>query len=465
MELDIDDVLKAAQQVAQQPVRPDSSGEYLVSEALAAELLGRLRFADHRGRWMAYGGGIWRPVTDSEAAETSVQAAETFFLREIAATTSNDKKRFLSRHLEAIYRTSTIRGALFFLAGKDGFATNQADWDSHPWLLPCNNGVLNLKTGALLPHSPDYLFTRKINASYDPNAECPNWDAHIEKFLPNPEVRRHVKRSLGMALVGKALDEKLEIWHGHNGNNGKSTTIETLLNVFGEFSTMAAPDLLVQSKYEPHPTRLADLDGRRLVFSVEVEKGKRLNESLVKYLTGDGRQKARFMRQDYFEMKQTFDVFLVANDKPAIVGQDNAIWRRIRVVPWEIVIPPKERLPRDEVVARFTSEADGILNWLLAGLKDWQSDHWWVAPDVSMATEAYRSEQDRISGFLADCCELGPYHTVDKGQLYAEYAQWCLDNGEDAVSKRTFSDLLKGRGITEARNMKARKWVGLRIIT
>lgn len=466
MTLDVDDILKAAQQAAQQPVRPDGSGEYLISEALASELLGKLRYADHRGKWMIYNNGIWQPITESEAAEISVQAAENYFLREIAATISNDKKRFLSRHLETIYRSSVIRGALFFLAGKDGFRTHQTDWDSHPYLLPCDNGVLDLKLGVLLPHSPDYLFTKKINASYDPKAECPNWEAHMNKFIPNPEIRRHVQRSLGISLIGKALDEKLEIWWGKDGQNGKSTTVEVLLNIFSEFGTMAAPDLLIQSKYEPHPTRLADLAGRRIVFSVEVEKGKRLAESMVKFLTGDGKQKARFMRQDFFEISQTFDIFLVANEKPIVTGQDNGIWRRIRIVPWEVVIRPEERRPRDEVITQLTSESSGILNWLLAGLRDWQSDNWWVAPEVRAATEVYRSEQDRIGGFLADDCEFGKFYTVDKATLYAEYCQWCQDNSEDPVGKKTFSDLIKGRGIGETRAQNAartRLWIGLKL--
>ena len=461
---DLNDLLQQAMAAAQQPARPDALSEYAVSEALAFELRGVLRYADHRGRWMKYDNGVWQPITDSEAAELSVWAAEAYFLREIATTTSQDQKKRLTKILESVYRSNVIRGALFFLAGKQGFATRYEEWDSHPFLLPCNNGVVNLKTQNLEPHSPDFLFTKRFKADYDPQAECPKWQAHMERFLPDPEIRRHVQRSLGMALVGKALDEKLEIWWGNEGGNGKSTTIETLLQIFGDYGTMAAPDLLIQSKHEPHPTRLADLAGRRLVFTVESDNDKQLAEGTVKRLTGEGKQKGRFMRQDFFEFDQTFDLFLVTNHRPKIIGTDNAIWRRIRIVPFTVIIELSERRPREEVVAEMVSEASGILNWLLAGLRDWQSDNWWVAPAVRAVTDEYRKEQDRIGGFLADCCELGQYYTVDKGQLYAEYCQWCQGNGEDAVSKRLFGDLLKGKGITEVRNNKARKWLGIRLI-
>jgi len=449
----------------QQLSRPDPSGEYAISEVLACTLRDRMRFADHRGKWMLYNDGIWQPITDSQAAEIAVSAAEAYFLREIAVAASNEQKKHLTKLMESIYRANTIRGALFFLAGKDGFATRQDAWDAHPWLLPCRNGVLDLKSlHHLRPHSPDLLFTKCFNADYNPQASCAKWKAHIDRFLPDPEVQRHVQRSLGMALVGKALDEKLEIWWGNQGGNGKSTTIEALMRIFGDFATMAAPDLLVQSRFEPHPTRLADLAGRRLVFAVENDDGKKLAEGMVKFLTGDGKQKARFMHRDFFEFEQTFDLFLITNHRPRIMGQDNAIWRRIRIVPFEVVIDPAERRPRETVVDELVAEADGILNWLLDGLFDWQVDNWWIAPTVKAATDEYRAEQDRIGGFIADCCEMGQFYTVDKGRLYDEYCRWCQGNGEDAVGKKTFGDWLKARGIGEIRQNKGRKWLGIRLL-
>jgi putative DNA primase/helicase len=446
-------------------VRPESSGEYAVSEALAAELFGHLRYHDRQRKWMAYDGGIWQPITDNQAAETAVQAAEIYYTREIKAAATRDQKEQLTNLLKSIYHSNVIRNSLFFLAGKSGFQTRQQEWDAHGWLLPCENGVLDLKTMSFRPHSPDYLFTRRLNAVYDAQAKCPKWEAHISRFLPDLQVRRHVQRSLGMALVGKALDEKLEIWHG-SGGNGKSTTIETLLRIFGDYATMAAPDLLIQSKHQPHPTGLADLAGRRLVFAVESDDGKHLAEGTVKFLTGDGKLKARFMRQDFFEFTQSFDIILATNHKPQIVGRDFAIWRRIRLVPWTVTIDPSECRTRDEVVDELAAESSGILNWLLKGLQDWANDNWWIAPAVKAATDAYKDGQDRICAFLEDCCELGQHYTVDKGRLYAEYCQWAQDNGEDELGKKTFGDLLRSRGIGETRAQtknRNRLWLGVRL--
>ncbi len=463
--MNLDDLLQQATQAAQQQARPEALGEYAISEALASELRGVLRFADHSRRWMHYNEGIWQPITDSAAAEIAVQAAEIYYIREIAATADKDQKKRLTKLLESCYRSSVIDGALFFLAGKDGFKTRPAEWDNHPYLLPCANGVIDLTNFAFLPHSPDYLFTKKAAAAYQPQAKAARWEAHLLRILPDADIRRHVQRTLGAALVGRSLDEHLEIWHGQQGGNGKSTTAEVVMKTIGDFCGLAAPDLLIQTRHEPHPTRIADLAGKRIVFSHEVDEGKRLAESLVKSLTGDGRQKARYMRGDYFEFQQTFDLFMLVNHKPIITGRDGGIWRRIRLVPFTETIPENERRPRDEVIAELTAEASGILNWLLDGLRDWRADNWWIAPQVRAATENYKAQSDRLGAFIADCCELAAHYTVDKGLLYAEYCAWCDNNGEDAVGKKTFGDLLRGRGIGETRAAKGkRQWLGIRLI-
>lgn len=459
----VENLLKNAQVAAQTPARPEPDGEYAIAQILLDELRGRLRYAEHRNCWMAYDGGIWQPITEQSAAEMAVQGAEAALLREIqAAATPKDKSRYSSL-LKSIYRRSTIANALYFLAGQDGIKTKAREWDADPWLVACINGVINLRDCSLIPHSPDYLLTKRLEAEYNPDATAPKWEAHLAYFLPDPEIRRHVQRTLGMALVGTTLDEHLEIWWG-GGGNGKSTTSNVILGLFGELGAMAAPDLLMVTKHEQHPTRIADLAGRRIIFSKETEEGKRLNEALAKELTGGDRKKGRFMRGDFFEFEQTFDVFLFTNKMPVIRGQDYGIWRRIRLVPWTVIIEPNKRRDQNEVVTELLTERSGILNWLLAGLRDWQQDHWWVAPAVQAATEDYRSKSDRLGAFLADCCEFGQFYTVDKGLLYAEYVDWCTNNGEDPIGKKTFGDLLRDRGIGEVRQNKSRKWLGIRLI-
>ncbi len=350
------------------------------------------------------------------------------------------------------------------LRGRTKSKPKRASGTQTGWVIACRNGVIDLRTGKLMPHSPDFLITKRLEASYDPQATAPKWSAHLEYFIPDADIRRHLQRTLGMALVGATLDEHLEIWWGE-GSNGKSTTANVVLGIFGELGIMGTSDLLLLTKYEQHPTRIADLAGRRIVFTKETEKDARLNEALVKEITGGDRKKARFMRGDFFEFEQTFDVFLFTNKKPSIKGQDFGIWRRIRLVPFTTTIEPDKRREQAAVVEELLTERDGILNWLLAGLEDWRNDHWWIADGVKAATDEYRAQSDRLAGFLADCCELGQFYTVDKGLLYNEYVNWCGTNGEDAVSKRAFGEILRERGINETKAAKGvRKWVGIRLI-
>jgi len=201
----------------------------------------------------------------------------------------------------------------------------------------------------------------------------------------------------------------------------KTTTARILMNLLGDYSKKAAPNILLKSKHERHPTEIADLVGCRLVFSVEVEEGSKLAISLVKDLTGGDTVKARFMRQDFFSFPQTFDIVLIANNQP-VMDADEALWRRVRLIPWTFQLPRELRRPQDEVVEELMEEGPGILNWLLEGLKDWQQDHYWIAPEVMAATAEWKSEEDVLQKFLLEKCTVSDQkrHGVMLSVLYDE---------------------------------------------
>ena len=401
--LPVDEVQAIAGSVARYEPAP-ADGDLLVKDyghaaVLATLFQGRYRWATHRGSWMQYTGTVWRPVPEEQVAKDASDALRQHYSAALAVATDKATIQDLSKKAVETCIYARITGALAFLRGWPGFLTLPDQWDADPWLLNIGNGTLDLRTGTLRPHSPDDLLTKLAPVSYDPQAAGGYWQAHLDRFLPNPNVRRQVQRDLGLALVGATLEEALSVWYGI-GRNGKTTTAKTLLKVLGDYSDRAAPNLLIQSKHERHPTELADLAGLRLVFSIEVDQGKHLAEALVKDLTGGDRKKGRFMRQDFFSFEQTFSITLIVNHKPIITGTDVGIWRRIRLIPWEYRITDAERRPQDEVVAELTSEGPAILNWLLAGLRDWQSSYYWVAPEVQVATDAYRAEMDVLGDFI-----------------------------------------------------------------
>lgn len=250
------------------------------------------------------------------------------------------------------------------------------------------------------------------------------------------------------------------IWYG-TGANGKTTTARVLMKVLGDYCDRAAPNLLIKSKHERPPTGVADLAGKRLVFRAEIDQDERLAEGLVKSLTGGDRQKARFLYKDFFSFEPTATIVLIVNHKPVITGMDGGIWRRVRLVPWEVSIPPAERRDQESVVAELVEEGPAILNWMLDGLRDWRQNGAWIAPEVQAATDAYRAEMDILADFIAERCILKPTASVAVKDLYEAYVAWCATVREEPVKKKTFTERLKDRGIVCDRTKERRLYRGI----
>lgn len=431
------------------PIGADDDGlqkDYGHAAVLAVLFKDRYRWAVHRGAWMHYQSGVWRPVPEEAVAKDAADALRRHYAAELAKATDKATVLDLTKKIAETCTYARITGALAFLKGWDGILTTPEQWDRDPWLLNVRNGTIDLRTCTLRPHDPSDLLTKMANVGYDPTATGEKWQQHVEKFLPDADIRRQVQRDLGGALPGAVLDECLPIWWG-TGGNGKTTTLRTILHLLGDYGCRAAPDLLVQSKYERHPTEIADLCGKRLVFSVEMDKAKHLAEALVKDLTGGDVKKARYMRQDFFEFEQTFSIVLVCNQRPIVTGTDHGLWRRLRLIPWTYQVKPSERREQDEVIAELLTESAAILNWLLAGLRDRQQEPFWTADEVRAVTDAYRAEMDWLGDFLDECCILGPRYTVPKAELYAAYVEWCEQNHEKPATKKTFTRMLEDRGI------------------
>lgn len=466
---DIPNLLKTLREQATPPPRQEikldsMSGDYGHAQELAKLFDGQFRWATHRGAWMWWTGGVWRKVEEEFVVNFAARALMQEYSGRLMGTTEKTAVKELLGKIKDTCSFYKMKAALSFLKGQEGILTESHEWDADPWLLNVANGTLDLRSGVLRPHDPIDLLTKQAPVTYDPGARSEHWQRHIERFLPEPAVRRQVQRDLGLALVGATLEESLAIWYGI-GANGKTTTARVLMRILGDYADRAAPDLLMQSKYEHHPTGIADLAGLRLVFSIEVDQGKHLAEAIVKDLTGGDRKKARFMRQDYFSFEQTFSIVLIVNHKPIVTGTDNAIWRRIKLIPWQYCIPESERRPQEEVVDELAKEGSAILNWLLEGLRDWQNDRMWLAEEVRAASEAYRAEMDILTEFIEARCVLNPRAIVLAKELYDAYVAWCESEHEKPLSKRSFTQRLHERGIASIRvghsSQRAYRGIGL----
>jgi putative DNA primase/helicase len=324
--------------------------------------------------------------------------------------------------------------------------------DRDPWLFNCPNGTVELRNGQLREHRREDLITKMCPTEYHPEATCPLWCRFLEEvFAGDFDLIDYLKRLFGYALTGDTSEHLLAVFHG-GGANGKSVLVNTLLGVLGEdYGMMAMPDLLLSRHGERHPTEIADLFGKRLLVCQETGAGRRLNEPLVKWLTGGDKIRARRMREDFWEFNPTHKVILVSNHKPEVRGTDFGIWRCIRLIPFNVTFP--EDRQDKALPAKLGAEAQGILAWCVAGCREWQA-HGMVTPQsVLLATEAYRADEDVLAAFIADCCMRGDGYECKASDLYLHFRAWQERMGEkDPLSQKKFGAAMTARGFERFTN-------------
>lgn len=424
------------------------------AERLVRRYGSELRYCYSRKAWFRWDGRRFAPDqigTPEQFAKQTVRA-----MREGAAATPDETQRqALVAHARRSESRERIRAMIELARSEPGIPVTPDLLDRDPMGLNVLNGILDLRTGRLGEHWPGGLFTKLCPVEYHPDATCPLWESFVWKvFGGNTELVRFVQRLLGYCLTGDVREHVLPIFYGA-GSNGKTTLLETFKAVLGDDYSMEAPqDLLMMKRNDTHPTAIADLFGKRLVAVVETSQGHRLNESLVKQLTGGDRIRARRMREDYFEFSPSHKVILCTNHRPEVRDTDHAIWRRIRLVPftqqfWDIdkgEYGHPDFQADKTLLKRLRDELPGILAWAVQGCLEWQRNGLQQPPSVTDATANYRSDQDVLSQFLAESCILDPYASVPATPLFGAYREWCERNGESWGTQRRFGQSLSERG-------------------
>jgi putative DNA primase/helicase len=333
-----------------------------------------------------------------------------------------------------------------------GIPVLHTDLDQNPWLLNVQNGTVDLQTGDIRPHNRGDLITKLCPTKFNPDAKSYVWDRFLEGvFDGKQDLIDFMQRWCGYCLTGIVREQMLPIWFG-SGANGKSTFIEAFMHAFGSDYAMKAPhDLFVVKKHNSHPTELADLFGKRFVAAVETGDGRRLNESLVKELTGGDSIRARRMKEDFWEFSPTHKAIICTNHKPQVRGNDHAIWRRLWLVPFTVKFwnPDKGEtgpgeLRQDKLLPKkLVAEAEGILAWAIRGCLDWQSHGISEPRDVLAATEEYRADENITERFISECCVTGQdTYVVRASALYDAYKKFCEETGEDVETQRLFGSKL-----------------------
>lgn len=425
---------------------------------LVAEFGDDIRYMHPRGCWLAWDSKRWA-WDERDLVELHAKQTVAGLFCEIGNISNQTERNALISHAMKSEGAARIRAMVQLARSEPGIAVLPNELDADDWVLNVDNGVLDLRTGTLRPHDRGALLTKLAPVVFDPTAQAPVWNSFVNTVFKNDgDLISYVQRVSGYSLTGCVSAQILVFFYGL-GANGKTTYLETLAGVMGDYATQAAPNLLLEKKNDSHPTEIADLMGRRLVMSTEVDQGRKLSEALVKQLTGGDKLKGRFMGKDFFEFRPTHKLFLAANHKPVVHGNDEGIWRRINLVPFNVVIPKAQRDPN--LMTKLAAERAGILNWLLRGCLDWQRSGFATSKAVEDATLGYRQEMDRMAGFLRDCCVLGPY-AAKAADLYQAYLGWCARNVEAAVQQRTFGLMLGERGFEGTKLHGLAGWKGLR---
>lgn len=420
----------------------------------------RLRYVHPWQRWLVYDGAHWRP---DDSGEPERLHKELLHDVQAAAVNVRDEKRrnAILRYALASGSAGHVRSVLELARSEAGIPVQPDELDADPFALNVANGTLDLRKGELRPHDRADLITKLAAVVYDPGATAPRFTEFLDRiFAGDADTIAFVGRYVGYSLTGSTAEQKLAILWG-TGQNGKSTLLATLRALLGDYGQQAPAETFLERRGDGIPNDLARMRGARMVVAAEVGEGRRLNEALVKQMTGGEPITARFMRGEYFEFVPAFTPWLATNHKPEIRGVDLAIWRRVRLVPFTVTIPEDER--DNALAAKLRAELPGILNWALAGCLAWQRDGLGSSAAIDAATADYRDESDILGGFITDCCVTGDGIKAKAGDLYARYGYWATANGVEAVKQQAFGRRLADRGYPEHRTRTARWRLGIGI--
>jgi putative DNA primase/helicase len=322
----------------------------------------------------------------------------------------------------------------------------------------------------LSPHQRTDRITKLAPCAFDPKAECPAWLAFLERFQPDPAVRRFLQVYHGLALTGLAGDQVFVFNHG-TGANGKSTFVEALSQVFGDYGELLNAESLVgqgQRRGDQATPDFAILPGVRFLRVSELPRGEPLREALVKTLTGGEPIQARHLNKGFFKFTPVFKAAMSGNDFPEIKGGDHGIWRRIRFVSWGVKISDHERRPMNEVLAEFAAERSGILNWLIQGLRIYFEEGLTTPAAVVASTEYLRDNMDPLSNFIRDCIRPKPGHKEQARTVHQAFVTWCLANNERPWKETAFGRAFPHKGFTRGTmrqgRAEVRAWLDVELV-
>ncbi len=419
-------------------------------QRLAARHGRDLRYCSSWGKWFRWNGSLWVTDKTDQVMQLAKETVRSIY-SDVANTTDEHVRSELLKHATRSEKFGSLKSMIGSAQSEGGVAISPEEFDQDPWLFNCHNGTLDLRTGEFKGHRRRDLITKLAPVAFDPAALCPRWLDFLKEVMAGNENKiSYLQKAAGYSLTGLTREQCLFLFWGY-GRNGKTTFLETLKALIGsDYATQAASETFTQRGRGQILSDLAAMRGSRLVTLPDFEKGERLNEALIKQVTGGDQVRARYLYGEWFTYTPQFKLWLMGNHKPEIRDAGDGMWRRIRLVEFAVKVPNPDRTLADKLV----QELPGILNWAIQGCLDWQKDGLRAPKEVQDATAGYQAEMDVLGGFLEACCIQKPAAVTPTATIYEAYTQWAAANQEAPMKKVAFGQALTERGFVRKHGRK-----------
>lgn len=447
---------EANKSITQQP--PSKDPKFNLTEMGNAERLvhrngQNLRYCIEFEEWLLWNGSTWIEDKKRQIERIAIKTFREMY-SEASKVEDMDRRSQIIKWAQSSEKSSVFLNSI--ARAQAMLPLSQDELNKDGYLLNCKNGIVNLKTGELQAHDRRHLMTKNTHINYDISATCPTWINFLENIMKDEkgEIKQELidflQKAIGYTLTGDT-SEQVAFFLWGTGRNGKSTFINIVKEILGDYGKQTNSDTFTSKMNDNGINNdVARLHGARFVSAVESEDGQKLSESLIKQLTGGEPITARFLRKEFFEFIPEFKIFFTTNHKPIVKGDDEGIWRRIRLIPFTHTVP-KENVDK-HLPEKLRAELPGILHWAVEGCIKWQQEGLGEPEEVKAATDEYKEEMDLLSNFIDECCVIMPTAKVVVSEIHKAYMKWAEENGEYPMKQRAFSSRLQMRGFSKRKS-------------
>lgn len=414
-----------------------------------------IRFTAEQG-WFAWDGRRWAPDPKALTVQRHAKDVAVALYDEIRGS---EDERAAFRHARRSQSKPAIEAMIFLARSEPGVIAKLADFDADPMLLNVANGTLDLRNATLRPHAREDYITKFADVPFEAGADCALWESFLTRITAgDTALYEYLWRLAGYCLTASTAEQTLHFLYGL-GANGKSVFCEVLLAILGEYAISASPDLIIARRHGGIPNDIARLRGVRLAMMNETSQGSRFDEAKLKDLTGGDTLSARFLHQEFFQFTPSHKLVIRGNHKPAINGTDEGIWRRLRLVPFTVAIPPDEQDLL--LLEKLKAERPGILRWAALGCLEWQRQGLNPPAVVMDAARRYREESDVLGRFIAEACEVRKLAEVKSSAFFTRYQAFCEQSGERWIPSKDLPAEMERRGFEWRRTKTGGRYFGV----